>query len=191
MAIFNSALSIMGTYKGNILTELKIDPETFSIINAALTFLAGIASNMQEKLHKRFKNKTLSVLALALTSSIITIGVLLHIETQYILPIILILLSVESIVRSNYYILSERYIKNFSTPKSRSRISFATEVFTNIVEATSLFIAGTLLDITNITFSTLFVGLLLFLIFILVLDYMKTRFGLKPSEYRKQDIEFD
>ena len=39
---------------------------------------------------------------------------------------------------SNYYILSERYSKNFNIPKTRARVSFATEFLTNIIEAISL-----------------------------------------------------
>lgn len=39
---------------------------------------------------------------------------------------------------SNYYILSERYYKNFTTPKTRARVSFTTEFLTNIIEAISL-----------------------------------------------------
>lgn len=191
MALFNSTISIMSTYKGNILTELSVKPETFSIINAALTLIAGIAGTYQDKLHKKFKNKTLSLLSLSLTISIILMGILLFTESNHILPIILALFTIESMTRSNYYILSERYIKNFSTPKSRIRISFTTELFTNFVEGTSLFLAGLLLDNTNIRFATLFIGLTLFMLFVISLDYMKTRVGLKPKHYKKQDIEFD
>ena len=34
MGLFNALITIMSTYKGNILVELQIKPETFSIINA-------------------------------------------------------------------------------------------------------------------------------------------------------------
>ena len=33
-------------------------------------------------------------------------------------------------------------------------------------------------------------GLVFLIIIVLVLDYMRTRFGLKPEEYKKEDIEF-
>ena len=35
-----------------------------------------------------------------------------------------------------------------------------------------------------------FIGIITLIAFIVVLDYMKTRLGLAPEEYRKQDIEF-
>lgn len=71
------------------------------------------------------------------------------------------------------YVLAERYSKNFSTPKTRSRISFATE-FT-----------------TNIRFATIFIGLAFLALFVLGLNYMRTRVGLKPEEYDKKDIELE
>lgn len=51
--------------------------------------------------------------------------------------------------------------------------------------------AGVLLDGTNITFATIFVGLIFFILFVLTLDYMRTRIGLKPEEYDKKDIELE
>lgn len=53
LGLFNGLISIMSTYKGNILTELAVSPETFSIINAVLTLIAGIASTFQDKIHKK------------------------------------------------------------------------------------------------------------------------------------------
>ncbi len=191
MGLFNGLISIMSTYKGNILTELAVNPETFSIINAVLTLIAGVATTFQDKIHKKFKNRSFTVLSLSFSISIIIMGVILTSGGNNILPIILILLAVRSITMSNYYVLSERYSKNFSTPKTRSRISFAVEFSTNMIEAISLFLAGVLLDGTNITFATLFVGLTSFALFVLALDYMRTRVGLKPEGYDKKDIELE
>lgn len=191
MGLFNALISIMSTYKGNILVELQIGPETFSIINAVLTLISGIASTFQDRIHKRFKNKTFTVLSLSFVLSVVLIGLILFGNVNYMLPVILVLLSVRNITMSNYYVLSERYSKNFSTPKTRSRISFATEFTTNIIESISLFLAGILLDGVSIASATLIVGLVFLLLFTLVLDYMKTRVGLNPENYSKNDIELE
>lgn len=191
MGIFNALITITGTYKGNTLTELQVKPETFSMINAIFTFIAGIATTFQDKIHKKFRNRSFTFLAMIFITSIILIGILLYTNIPNILPIILILLAIRSITMSNYYVLSERYAKNFSTPKTRTRISFAIEFTTNIIEAIMVFFAGVLLDGTNIRFATLFIGLIFLIIFILILDYMRTRVGLKPEEYDKKDIELE
>ena len=191
MGIFNALITITGTYKGSTLTELQVKPETFSMINAIFTFIAGIATTFQDKIHKKFRNRSFTFLAMIFITSIILIGIFLYMNIPNILPIILILLAIRSITMSNYYVLSERYAKNFSTPKTRTRISFATEFTTNIIEAIMVFFAGVLLDGTNIRFATLFIGLIFLIIFILILDYMRTRVGLKPEEYDKKDIELE
>ncbi len=191
MGLFNALLSIMSTYSGNILTELSVKPESFSIINAVLTLIAGIATAFQDKIHQKFKNRTFTFLSLTFSISIILIGGILYSRANNILPIILVLFAIRNITMSNYYVLSERYSKNFSTPKTRTRISFAVEFSTNMIEAILLFLAGVLLDGTNITFATLFIGLLSFVLFIFILDCMKTRVGLKPGEYKKTDIQLE
>ena len=191
MGIFNAFITITGTYRGNILTELEVKPEVFSMINAILTFIAGIATIFQDKIHKKFRNKSFAFLSLTFVISIIIIGILLFTGSTKILPIILILFAVRNITMSNYYVLSERYSKNFSTAKTRSRISFATEFTTNIIEAIAVFLAGMLLDATNIRFATIFIGLAFLMLFVLGLDYMRTRVGLKPKEYDKKDIELE
>ena len=191
MGIFNALITITGTYKGSTLTELQVKPETFSMINAIFTFIAGIATTFQDKIHKKFRNRSFTFLAMIFITSLILIGILLYMNIPNVLPIILILLAIRSITMSNYYVLSERYAKNFSTPKTRSRISFATEFTTNIIEVIMVFLAGVLLDGTNIRFATLFIGLIFLIIFILILDYMRTRVGLKPEEYDKKDIELE
>ncbi len=191
MGIFNAFITITGTYKGNVLTELGVKPEMFSMINAIFTFLAGIASAFQDKIHKKFRNKSFTFLSLIFTTSVIIMGALLLTGMNNILPMILVLLAIRNITMSNYYVLSERYSKNFSTAKTRSRISFATEFSTNIIETMAVFLAGVLLDSTNITFSTIFIGLVFLVLFVLILDYMRTRVGLKPEEYDKKDIELE
>ena len=173
------------------MTDLEVKPEVFSMINAIFTLIAGIATTFQDKIYKKFRNKTFAFLSLTFTISVIMTGILLLTGKNNILPIILILLSIRNITMSNYYVLAERYSKNFSTAKTRSRISFATEFTTNIIEAIAVFLAGMLLDATNIRFATIFIGLAFLVLFVLGLDYMRTRVGLKPKEYDKKDIELE
>lgn len=191
LAMFNSIINIMSTYKGNILTSLDVKPETFSILNAAMTLIAGISTIYQEKIHRKFRNKTLSILSLSYITSMILIGALLLTNNNIVLPIVIVLLTIRNITYSLYYILSERYLKNFSTPKTRGRISFASESITNIIESICMFGAGVLLEVTDIARATISINLIFLVIFIIILNYMKTRVGLKPNEYRKEDIELE
>lgn len=188
---FNAIITIMSTYRGNILTALGVAPESFSLIIAAITLIAGITTINQNKFHKKFKNKALTVLAISYVGSMIAIGWLLMLNNNGVLPLVLILLTVRTIAMSLYYILGERYLKNFSTPKTRGRISFASEIITNIIESICLYVAGSVLDWAGIGMATIWVGLLFLAIFVILLDYMKTRVGLRPAQYDKKDIELE
>lgn len=42
----------------------------------------------------------------------------------------------------------------------------------------------------NVKNAFLIVGLVALACMIVVLDYMKTRFGLNPEDYKKEDLEF-
>lgn len=59
--------------------------------------------------------------------------------------------------------------------------------------AASIFsmLGGILIDIIDVKQAFLIVGLLALACMVLVLDYMRTRFGLKPEEYEKKDIELE
>lgn len=52
-------------------------------------------------------------------------------------------------------------------------------------------LGGILIDIIDVKQAFLIVGLLALACMVLVLDYMRTRFGLKPEEYKKEDIEIE
>lgn len=191
MGIFNSAITIFSTYKGNIMTELDIRPESFSIINAVLTCIQGISTMLEEKIHKKFRNKSLAVLSIVHTMTMLIIGILVCLNVSNIIPIVLILFAIRAMAYSNYFVLIERYSKNFSTPKTRVRISFSIEFVTNIIETVLVFFAGLLLDNTNINFALISSTLFFLMLTVLALDYMRTRVGLKPEQYRKEDIELE
>ena len=92
---------------------------------------------------------------------------------------------------SIWYILEYKYLKNFTKEESRNKITFAYEFIGGIAASIFSVIGGLLLKVTNVENSFLIVGLLSLAIMVVVLDYMRTRFGLKPEEYKNEDIEFE
>ena len=73
----------------------------------------------------------------------------------------------------------------------RNKITFAYEFIGGIAVSIISIIGGLLLNVIKIQNAFLIVGLASLAIMIVVLDYMRTRFGLKPEEYKKEDIEFN
>lgn len=193
-AVFLSLITIEDTYRESLLTTIGVEPQTFSIIFAILILVGGISVGLQEKLHKKYRNRTLKVISFTYVSSMLGIGLLLLVTQQNsvykIVPVILLLYAVQYVIHSNFYLLEDRYLKNFSNPKNRGRISFSYEVITNIVIAIFSFAGGLLLDWVEISYAFLLTGLAFLAILIVVLDYMRKHFGLAPEEYTKEDIEF-
>ena len=53
------------------------------------------------------------------------------------------------------------------------------------------FLGSYILSITNTANSLILTGIIFGIVVIALISYMKTRTGLKPEEYKKEDIEFD
>ena len=73
----------------------------------------------------------------------------------------------------------------------RNKITFTYEFIGGIAASIFSILGGLLLKVVNVGNAFLVIGLLALASMVVVLDYMRTRFGLKPEEYKKEDIEFE
>ena len=187
---FYSIIYIFNIYHRDLLVNIGIPEEQFSIIFAVLTLIGGISLTLRKTLEKTFKNRTLSVISLSYIVACIIIGAITSLYTGYvIIPIILVLYVIQKICTSMWYILEFKYLKNFTHENMRVKITFAYEFIGASVVSIFSILGGLLLKRVNVQNSILIVGLVSFVCMIMVLGYMKTRFGLKPEEYKKEDIE--
>ncbi len=186
--VLYSLIEIINTYSSDLLITIGIPEEQFSIIFSILTLIGGISLSFKRPIEKKFKNRTLSFISLIYIGACIVIGTVSSIyQGKGIIPIILIMLAVHKISTSIWYILESKYLKNFTTEDMRNKITFTYEFIGGIAASIFSILGGLLLNVEN---SFLIVGLFSLAIMIIVLDYMRTRFGLKPEEYKKDDIEF-
>ena len=72
----------------------------------------------------------------------------------------------------------------------RNKITFSYEFIGGIAASIFSIIGGLLLKVFDVENAFLVIGLFALASMIVVLDYMRTRFGLKPEEYTKDDLEF-
>lgn len=190
-AIFCGMISIFDTYKGDLLTNLAVSEEQYSMISAILTFIGGMSINLIGALEKKFKNRILTFISLLYMGSFVVVGSLVtNFTGSILLPIVLLMYCIAKIATAIWWILEYKYLKNFSQPEMRGKITFAYEFIGGIVASTMSILGGLLLNIIDIKNAFLLVSLACFAILILILDYMRTRFGLKPEQYTKEDIEF-
>ena len=190
-AAFYGLIKIMGTYKSDLLMDIGITEEQFAMIYAVLSLIAAVSVTFSKKVQRYFKNKTLTFISLSYIISIIFIGAISLVFTNNIaLPLVLIFYAVIRICDSQWYVTQYTYLKNFTTEKSRNRISFTYELITGIVASIMSLIGAAILDSVNIKYAVVLIGLLFLAIIVVVLDYMRTRIGLKPKQYTLKDLEF-
>ena len=189
--VFYSVIEIIETYNSDLLINIGIPEEQFSIIFAVLTLIGGISISLKRPIEKKFKNRTLSFISLTYIGSCIIIGAISTLwKNENIIPIILVMYALQKIDTSIWYILEVKYLKNFTKEEMRNKITFSYEFIGGIAASISSVFGGLLLKVLTVENAFLTIGLLALASMIVVLDYMRTRFGLKPEEYKKEDIEF-
>lgn len=189
--VFYSLITVIDIYRSELLIDLGVCEEQYSMIFAVLALIGGISLTYRKTIEKTFKNRTLAFLSIMYIISCILIGCISSLnKSQIIIPIILIIYAIMRISSSMWYILEFKYLKNFTRQSVRNKITFTYEFIGSISASICSILGGLLLNFINVENAFLIVGLSSLVCMILTLDFMRTRFGLKPEEYSKQDIDF-
>lgn len=190
-SLFYGIVKIMSTYRSDLLTNMGIGEEQFTMIYAVLSLISAVSAMFSKKVQKYFKNKTLKVISLSYIVSMIFTGIVaLKITNNIAVPLVLIFFSIMKIGDSQWYVTEYTYLRNFTTHESRTKITFTFELIVGISASLLSILGSIILEHLNIQYAILVLGLLSLALITIVLDYMKTRFGLKPSQYTKADIQF-
>lgn len=184
---------LVGEYKDTILIEIGTSSMIIGVVGAILGIVAAIASKRQGEFHNRFKNKSLTYIAISFVISIILSGTIVVLKAPFLLELVIIALSFMVIKADNSMslILIERYLANFSNKKILPKIYSANAIVKNISRMTIGILGSLLMSTTGSANAMLIVGIISLIVIIALLKYMSTRVGLKPEEYKKEDIEFD
>lgn len=179
-------------YRKSVLSDLNISSEYFGIIFAVLGVISAIAANNQNAFHKRFKNKTLSHLAMTFMISCIVVGITaaIGLPVNVTIMIVIGMYILQYIVIEPFTSLSMRYLGNFSTTTIRTKIYTASDLVYNLVRSIIGVIGSLLLTLTNTAYTIIILSSIFTLVIVYMINYMKTRVGLKPEEYDKEDIEY-
>lgn len=189
-ALFQSLIFVVNTLDRSLLTDLNIPPAYFGIIYAALSVQSGVSSYLQEIFHHRFKNRVLTVFSIYFIGSCVISGLFAILNIPFIVSIVLILLSlgIRAIIKGPFYTLYKQYLGNFAGAKARTKIYTVTYLFENICGAIIAFIVSKLLTVTSTAVVFIELGSVYTIVFFFLLYGMKSHVGLKPEEYKKEDI---
>lgn len=163
------------------------------VISAIVGISSGIGSKRQLKIHNRFKNKTLSVLAITTAIMIWLSGIMgnANISPTIIMVLITIFYIIINMSMGSYLVLMTRYLSNFTTPSILPKIYSINAISKNVFRMLIGFVGSYILSITNTANSLILTGIMFSIITLALISYMKTRTGLKSDEYKKEDIYFE
>ena len=196
LILFNAVLAgifpLLATYRRSLLNDINVPSEFLGIIFAVLGIIAGISSKKAVKFHKKWRNRTLSILGLPSTLSAILFGLVVILDLPYPLMLIIILASftVQYITKGPYYTLITQYLSSFATSDMRVKISSANSLIEGLVGGLLSLLGSFFLDITTTAYASILIGCICTLSLIAILEYMKKYVGLKPEQYSKRDINY-
>lgn len=185
-------VKLMVSYSPALLEAAGCSATIIGIISAIMELAKGFFSNKANEFNKLFRNKSLTILIITVTLSMIISGAILLIKVPFLVQVSIITLAFTLIYMSKgiYQVLRCRYLNNFSNSKFLHNLYSVDGILENVSRMTVTFIATIFLNLTNIKWSIIIVGVLFLFIGLLISKYMKKRVGLKPEEYSKEDIEF-
>ena len=193
-AFICTVINILGNYEVSILEDIKLSAIVIGYAGAIKSLVSAIASKRENKFNNIFKNKSLTVLSLSLSISALIAGICGITTIKENLVGIIIILSVYMIlgfVNGMYYTIIDRYLMNFANKEIDTKIIAVYNLIRNSVRMLFGFIASFILGITTSANALIIVGTTFTIIYILIYIYMKTRLGLKPEQYSKEERKYD
>lgn len=189
-AIFIGLIKILQNLRNTVLIEIGMPEQYFGVIFAVLGIISGIAARNQGRIHKKCRNKTLMFLSIPTSVSCLMIGMILlcNFEMSVTTILILVLFTIQYIMKGPYYVLIKQYFNNFTNSEKRIKIATANNLCENAIASCLVFGASYILDLIHIEYTMVIVGCIAIIGFVLLLDYMRGTVGLRPEEYDKKEI---
>ena len=183
-------IKILQNLRNTVLLDIGVPEQYFGIIFAVLGIIAGIAAKNQDRIHKKYRNKTLAFLMIPTAISFLVLGVLtaMKIDLKYSMPIIFVVFAVQYIMKGPYYVLIKRYFNNFTNSESRIKIATVNNFAENLIVSVLMFGASFVLDIVPVSETLIIVGIVVTALTLILLRYMKKTVGLKAEQYGKKEI---
>ncbi len=182
---------LFGTYEVSLLEDLNISATFIGIALAIYQIIAGKMSRQSNKFNNKYKNKSLTIILLMMTTTFLISGVvsLMNIPFGIQISIILISYTLVPIGKGFYQVLTSRYLNNFSKPDTSTKIYSGRIIVNNLARMLIGFLGTLVLTHFNIRYAMIIIAMIFFIITYILYKYAKDKLGLKPQEYKKRDLE--
>ncbi len=183
-------IDTFATYQETLLKELNIPSYYIGFMLAGFQMIVGIFATKSIQFNKKHKSHTLTYIGLMLTIGSIILGILtiLKIPFEIQLMVITFVFIVRAYGKGIYQVIKKRYMNNFANNKILPKIYSINGMVSNFSRMIIGIIASTILKMTTIQNSLLILGLVTTIIVIALSVYSRSRLGLKPEEYKKEEI---
>lgn len=180
------------TYQTTLLKNMNISAASIGIIAMFLEIIKGYGGRFANQYNKKMKNKSLTILALTVSISFIIAGIGSLLNIPFAIQIVIILVAFITIdtIRGLYMVLYKKYDNNFSNVKILPTIYTMTNIYWNLERVIITSIGSFILTIVDVKYGFIIMGIIFILATILISTYMKTRVGLRPEEYDKEDLKY-
>lgn len=188
-SVFYGVVALSNLYIKTYLNTINVSSTLFGYIFAAASVASAIGAAIQDKIEKRHKNKTLTTVSLTYIGTFLVIGIFSLIFKDYNMLLIvgIIVFLIQSLIKGAYRIIMKEYVSRYTTSAIRPKLMSIYYLAESFGSTTLLFIASKTIDLASIGLNYSIFGLALFIITILILNYMHSRVGLDPSKYTKRD----
>ena len=184
--------SLFIIYQTTLLKNMKVTAQYIGIIAMFLELARGYGGRWANQYNETYKNRTLTNISMVVATAFIIAGIgsSLNIPFAMQLVVVIIAFTVISILRGIYMVIYKKYVNNFSNVKILPTIYSMTNLYWNLSRIVITFIGSFVLTIVDIKFGMIIMGIVFIVLAFLIYTYMKTRVGLKPEEYNKEDLKY-
>ena len=191
-AIFASMVLLLTSYRRSLLGDIGITATQIGFIFAVLELICGLTSSITIKVHRQLRNKALTYLGLYYAFSIIISGLVVYLNIPFALIFLFVLFAqvIQFAAKGPYYTLIKQYLSSFASPSMRIKIFAANSMIEGIVACIFSLFGAWILTFNDTARASILIGSIFFILFIFILEYMRTRVGLKPEEYEPEEIHF-
>ena len=192
-SLIYALLSILQTYHVSLQEDIGLSSFMIGIIAAIGGLVASYASKKQAQFHNKFRNRSLYVICMILSITTMLSGIFGIGAEQYIilLAFIVLLFLAYDFGMGMFHTIIDKYLRNFANEKIDTIIFAAYNLFRNVFRMLAGLVASFLLDKMTTAYCMIIIGILFTIIYFLLGKYMKTRVGLKPEEYSKEERKYD
>ena len=180
----------MVAYKSSLLTDINTSTAVRGLLFALFSIAAYGATKKTHKFQGRFKNKTLTVFSMSYLLFMMIIGLAGFPNKVGGIGLFLIFISMTlmSFIETPYRTIINQYLNNFTVPKISTKIFWISGTVAQLFSLIYMLLASLLLEHFKTAVCFVIISAISFIIFIILLEKMKSKVGLKPEEYKESEI---